>query len=302
MKEKRLKKDNVFTSVRWKPVHSQLPSGFWQVIVIMYLIPPLVDRQTLSAGENLLERMGIYAFWILPLVLLSYHLGMRGGLVAALGVAPFFLWHLWAAMQLQVEYFSVLTVYFFLFLLFAVAVGVVTGRLKRQVDSFWKDAVTDELSGLFNHRFFYHCLEKEVDRARRYHSPLALVIIDLDNFKKYNDKWGHPQGDKALACTARILQDTVRVSDTVARYGGEEFAIILPQTTLTQAKQLCERIREAMEGTPIPLQKGEKTEPLTASFGVAAYEQEMTALQLVEEADRILYFAKSSGKNLVTCK
>ncbi|MBS3898919.1 MAG: diguanylate cyclase [Dethiobacter sp.] len=302
MKEKRLKKDNALTSVRWQPVHSQLPYGFWQIIVIMYLIPPLVDRQTMFPGDNLLARMGIYAFWILPLALLCYHLGMRGGLVAALGVAPFFFWHLRGAMQLQAEYFSVLAAYFSLFLLFAVAAGTVAGKLKRQADSFWRDAVTDELSGLFNHRFFHHCLEKEVDRVRRYQFSLALVIIDLDNFKQYNDKWGHPQGDKALACAARILQDTVRASDTVARCGGEEFAIILPQTTLTQAKQLCERIREVMESTPIPLQKGEKTEPLTASFGVAVYEQDMTALQLVEEADRILYFAKRSGKNLVTCK
>lgn len=302
MKEKRFRKDNAMTAVRWKPVHSQLPYGFWQIIITMYLIPPLVDRQTLSPGYNLLERMGIYAFWILPLVLLCYHLGLRGGLVAALGVAPFFFWHLWGAMQLHAEYFSVLAVYFSLFMLFAVAVGVITGRLKRQADSFWRDAVTDELSGLFNHRFFHHCLEKEVDRVRRYQFSLALVIIDLDNFKKYNDTWGHLQGDKALACAARILQDTVRASDTVARYGGEEFAIILPQTTLVQAKQLCERIREAIESTPIPLQKGEKTEPLTASFGVAVYEQDMTALQLVEEVDRLLYFAKRSGKNLVTCK
>ncbi|WP_407079659.1 GGDEF domain-containing protein [Candidatus Hakubella thermalkaliphila] len=75
-----------------------------------------------------------------------------------------------------------------------------------------------------------------------------------------------------------------------------------PQTTLIQAKQLCERIREVIESTPIPLQKGETTEPLTASFGVAIYEQDMNAMQLVEEADRILYFAKRSGKNLVTCK
>ncbi|GFP20536.1 two-component system, cell cycle response regulator, partial [Candidatus Hakubella thermalkaliphila] len=89
---------------------------------------------------------------------------------------------------------------------------------------------------LFNHRFFYHCLEKEVDRVRRYQFSLALVIIDLDNFKKYNDKWGHPQGDKALACAARILQDTVRASDTVARYGGEEFAIILPPNYVNSSK------------------------------------------------------------------
>lgn len=298
MKERRQEQD-IFK--HWKPVHGRLPSGFWQIILLMYFIPPLVDRQFLSFGHNLPERMGVYAFWIIPLVLLCYHLGMRGGVVAAVGVAPFFFWHLLGALQLQVEYFFLLTVYFSLFLLFAIAVGVITERLRQQSDSLWKDAVTDELSGLFNQRFFYHCLEREVDRGRRYQSPLALVIIDLDNFKKYNDTWGHPQGDKALASAARILKDAVRISDTVARYGGEEFAIILPQTTLVQAKQMCERIREAIETTPIPLQKGE-TEPLTASFGVAVYEQQMTARQLVEEADRILYFAKSSGKNLVTCK
>ncbi|MBS4006835.1 MAG: diguanylate cyclase [Clostridium sp.] len=302
MKEKRLKKENSLAAVRWQPVHRQLPYGFWQIITIMYLIPPLLDRQTLFSGDNLLARMGIYAFWVLPLMLLCYYLGRRGGLLAVLGVAPFFFWHLWRAMRLHAESSAVLAAYFSLFLLFAVAVGMMAGKLKRQADSFWRDAVTDELSGLFNHRFFYHCLEKEVDRVRRYQFPLALVIIDLDNFKMYNDKWGHPQGDRALACAARILQETVRASDTVARYGGEEFAIILPQTTLIQAKQLCERIREAIENTPIPLRKGEKTEPLTASFGVAAFEQDMTALQLVEEADRILYFAKKSGKNLVTCK
>jgi diguanylate cyclase (GGDEF)-like protein len=301
MKQKRQKQHKPLYPPHGGRYFTRLPDGYWQVILALYFIPPLLERQLFTPGHFLVEHMAIYAIWILPVIFLCYYFGLRGGGIAALGTLPFLVWHLGNAIATHAVYFTVLTSYYALFVLFALACGLMSEILRRQTLALTKEAVTDELSGLYNYRFFYHCLEKEVDRARRYQLPLSLVIIDLDNFKNYNDTHGHPQGDRALATAARVLKDTVRTSDTVARYGGEEFAIILPQTSLAQAKQLCERIREALASTPIPSLEG-VTDPLTASFGVTAYENGMTARQFVSETDRILYFAKSSGKNLVTCR
>jgi diguanylate cyclase (GGDEF)-like protein len=295
-KRSRRKKDSY--PAHQEPFVRRLPDGFGEVALALFLLPPLIERLWLAPGQ-LTERFFVYSLWLFPAMMLCYYLGKRGAAISIFVTLPLLLWNVNRTLSSANEYYELLTAYFAILTVFLIFAGVMAEKFRRQVDTFRQEAVTDELSGLFNRRFFYRCLEQEIDRARRYKHPLSVVIIDLDNFKKYNDTWGHLQGDRALRAAASIMQETLRTPDTLARYGGEEFAIILPQTNLVNAKRVCERIREAMASRSVPSPDGD-TGPLTASFGVASYESNMTATQLVGEADRVLYFAKSSGKNLVT--
>ncbi len=155
-------------------------------------------------------------------------------------------------------------------------------------------ANTDALTGLYNHRYFYHLLDTEVKRARRYGRALSLIMLDIDHFKQFNDRYGHLAGDEALRSLAQILRKNSRRVDTVARYGGEEFAIILPETDLTQAAVQAERLRAAAEEHQWP--EGH----LTISLGVASLMPDMTRVEdMVRDADRPLYEAKEAGRNQV---
>lgn len=156
-------------------------------------------------------------------------------------------------------------------------------------------ANTDELTGLYNHRHFYHLCGSEVNRARRYGRPLSLIMLDLDHFKQFNDQYGHLAGDEALRRLAQILRRNSRGVDMVARYGGEEFAIILPETDLEQAAIQADRLRAAVAEYRWPQGR------LTVSLGVASLTQEMTkAKELVQAADQALYQAKAGGRNRVS--
>lgn len=284
-----------------EPFIRHVPFLGWLFLFALYVLPFTYIIAYLNSEYDLILQIWLYTTFLLPGLMLCYYLGFRGAVIANILKTPLFYLHGSRAFVERSEVAMVLASHLALLMITVFLIGLMAETMKRQEEKLKMLSITDELSGLFNHRFFYQCLEKEVDRARRYKIPLSLVIIDLDDFKKYNDKWGHPQGDRALATAATILQETVRTTDIVARYGGEEFAIILPQTNLAQAKQICERIREVLSQTPIPAVSG-VTESLTASFGVVVREPSMTASELVAETDKILYFAKSSGKNLVTCK
>lgn len=171
-----------------------------------------------------------------------------------------------------------------------VAVSIENARLFEERSRL---AITDELTGLYNHRHFYRVLQAEVNRALRYRRHLSMIMLDIDHFKRYNDRWGHLAGDEALRGMAGILRRNARDVDTIARYGGEEFAIILPETEPRQATIQAERIRAAVE-------RHSFREPLTISLGVAAFAKGMQkGEELVQEADRALYRAKAEGKNRV---
>lgn len=292
---------NKFLPSHREPFVRYVPFWGWLLLLALYFLPSIFIVTHLNSEYYLFQRIWLYTAFLLPGLMLCYYLGFRGAIIANIIKAPLFYLHGFEAFVERSEFSMVLASHLALLMITVFLIGLMAETMKRQGERLKVLSITDELSGLFNHRFFYQCLEKEVDRARRYKTALSLVIIDLDDFKKYNDAWGHPQGDRALTLAASVLKDTVRTTDIVARYGGEEFAIILPQTNLIDAKQICERIREALSQTPVPAISG-VTEPLTASFGVVAREPSMTASELVAEADKILYFAKSSGKNLVTCK
>jgi diguanylate cyclase (GGDEF)-like protein len=163
-----------------------------------------------------------------------------------------------------------------------------------------RQAVTDELTGLANVRQFHSILDSEVERARRFDTPLALVMVDLDHFKLVNDRYGHQQGDEVLALVADVLREFSRDIDCPARYGGEELAVILPQTDSEGAMQLAERMREAVERLEVRRVNGEGSLRLKASFGVAAIPESAAGKDdLIAAADAALYRAKRAGRNRV---
>jgi diguanylate cyclase (GGDEF)-like protein len=161
-----------------------------------------------------------------------------------------------------------------------------------------RQAVTDELTGLFNHRRFQEVLRSEVERARRFEQSVGLIMLDLDDFKQVNDAFGHQQGDLVLTEVGRVLREVSREVDEPARYGGEELAVALPQTDLEGAYNVAERIRTAIAALEIPRLDGPGVLPMTASFGVAALpESAIDGAGLVAAADAALYRAKRTGKN-----
>ncbi|MHB8835876.1 MAG: diguanylate cyclase [Candidatus Methylomirabilia bacterium] len=160
-------------------------------------------------------------------------------------------------------------------------------------------SITDGLTKLYNHRYFQDALKREFVRCQRHKSPLSLVLLDIDHFKRFNDTYGHQQGDIVLQELARTLRMQVRNLDIVARYGGEEFAVIMPEASLEVALLVAERLRAAVENHPVEGPSG----PLrvTVSLGVAAVPRAETGVPagLIAAADRALYRAKELGRNRV---
>jgi len=170
--------------------------------------------------------------------------------------------------------------------------------------TYWekeRSALSDELTGLFNRRFFNEILEKQVAVAHRYGQTFSLLMADVDHFKVYNDRYGHLAGDRALMDIARLLKAHARAIDYLTRYGGEEFAIILPHTTRTQAVGAADRYRRAVEAHCFLGQKELPGGNLTISLGVANVPGDaQQALELVNRSDQALYEAKRAGRNRVS--
>ena len=165
-----------------------------------------------------------------------------------------------------------------------------------------RQSITDALTGLHNRRYFDEKLAVEVERAVRYKRSMTLVLIDLDDFKKVNDTYGHPQGDAVLAEIGALLTKQSRHIDIVSRYGGEEFGLILPETGLANAVLHADRLRETIAGRSFAnLRRPEKPLHLTASFGVAEVDAEYGSPETVlNAADSACYAAKHAGKNRVS--
>ncbi len=158
--------------------------------------------------------------------------------------------------------------------------------------------ITDGLTGLPNRRRLMEVLQGEIPRARRYHRELALVMMDIDHFKRINDTLGHLAGDHVLRELANVVSMHVRQGELFARYGGEEFVLVLPETGKDQAVQVAERLRQRVEGCTF--QFADRRIPVTVSLGVSAFgSEEMDEQALIEQADRNLYRAKESGRNRV---
>lgn len=156
---------------------------------------------------------------------------------------------------------------------------------------------TDGLTGLYNHREFQKRLEVEIERASRYSDNLSLLMIDIDNFKKFNDTYGHQTGDLVLQSISSAIIKEVRMSDFAARYGGEEIAIILPSSDSEDAFIFSDRLRNHIHQIPLKV-TGERIEHVTISIGISSFPKDASDRRgLIETADQALYFAKDSGKN-----
>lgn len=171
-------------------------------------------------------------------------------------------------------------------------------RVWRDAQAYAQAAVIDPVSGLFNRRYFQARLDEELQRAFRQLTSVALLMIDLDEFKGVNDRYGHVAGDQVIRDISEILRRSVRIFDVCTRFGGEEFAVMMPGGTLESAAATAERIRHRVETYD---RKGSDLSGLrvTASIGVAVSPPEPTARDLIEQADRALYQAKNAGKNRV---
>jgi diguanylate cyclase (GGDEF)-like protein len=175
------------------------------------------------------------------------------------------------------------------------AIALANARKHRTVE---KQALVDPLTGLPNRRVAEGALETELSRAGRFEEPLAMIMSDLDDFKRINDRWGHPFGDVVLREFAAALAESIRDIDLAGRWGGEEFAVVLPGTDLEGGAALAERIRANLRARPLVAPGGEHVD-VTASFGVAAYPAARTKDELVGAADSALYDAKRGGKDRV---
>jgi len=175
-----------------------------------------------------------------------------------------------------------------------------TKKLRDANKKLEEKAVRDGLTNLYNHRFFFEILNKEFAIARRHERNLTCIMMDLDFFKAVNDNYGHREGDIVLKKLGLILIEATRVGDLVARYGGEEFAVVLPNTPITEAKIVADRIKSMVESSQFSenLKKGK----ITVSIGVADLKSGRvnSAIELAELADKAVYASKSAGRNMVT--
>ena len=159
----------------------------------------------------------------------------------------------------------------------------------------------DDLTSLYNRRYFFDRLEKEVERAKRYERTFSLILIDIDHFKNYNDTHGHLEGDRALKNIAEVINNKIRKADILARYGGEEFVVILPETDKESAIIAGEKLRAGVE--KLNLRDGRSGGPLTITLGVSSFPLDTKeAIELLERADQALYFGKAQGRNRVCAK
>ena len=179
------------------------------------------------------------------------------------------------------------------------SLALAADAISRQAELLGQWATVDPLTELFNRRYFHQRLEEEFQRARRYDLPLSLLLLDLDEFKSVNDRYGHVAGDSVLRSVADVLRRTVRAFDVCCRYGGEEFVVLLPGGDRSNALATAHRIREAIEMLRIPLRLGHPPVGITVSIGAMTLREGDTVEALIAEADAALYAAKRGGKNQV---
>jgi diguanylate cyclase (GGDEF)-like protein len=180
--------------------------------------------------------------------------------------------------------------------LFSQLVGASIGNIKL-FEKIQRQATTDGLTGLVNHKTFYEILEKELWRSRRYGGQISLIMVDVDNLKRINDTYGHRAGDKVIREVSRKIKECIRQIDTAARYGGDEFAVILPNTSLSDATIVAQRMVSAVASSPATWKRD--LIQLSVSVGLGQYDADTNPEDITSRSDQALYSAKKAGKNTV---
>jgi diguanylate cyclase (GGDEF)-like protein len=180
------------------------------------------------------------------------------------------------------------------------AVALERAEWQERATEFQLMSITDSLTGLPNRRYLEERLAEELNRSKRYDYPMSFLMIDIDDFKAYNDKNGHQAGDLAIQITGHCLKAALRSADIASRYGGEEFCILLPQTGMVEARTIADRIRQRVNSTHYPHGKSQPLGRVTISIGVSTFSQMVnTSENIIAAADRALYQAKRLGKDRV---
>lgn len=181
-----------------------------------------------------------------------------------------------------------------------IAVALERAEWQDRATQFQLMSITDPLTGLLNRRYLEERLTEELNRSTRYNYSVSCLMIDIDDFKKYNDLNGHQAGDAALKITAHCLKAALRSADIACRYGGEEFCVLLPQTSLTEAGVIAERMRQRVAETEYPYGKSQPLGVVSISVGISTFARHIdTAEKVISAADQALYTAKSQGKNRI---
>jgi len=181
-----------------------------------------------------------------------------------------------------------------------IAVALERAEWQERATQFQLMSITDPLTGLLNRRYLEERLTEELNRSARYNYPMSCLMIDIDDFKKYNDRNGHQAGDVALKITAHSLKAALRSADVACRYGGEEFCVLLPQTSVSEAGVIAERMRQRVTETDYPFGKSQPMGTVSVSIGISTFAKNIdTAERVISAADRALYHAKAEGKNRI---
>ena len=244
----------------------------------------------LGAAGYATVRQGIYgALWTFPIVLFGYFLlPRRAALICSLGVVLVFtvLVYRYVGVETAPRYFGAL-------LASTVMVNVVLTILNELQRALVQQANTDPLTGAFNRRFLDVCVTDLIERRKRHGAAASLLLIDVDHFKRINDRHGHHRGDEVLRGLARVVSGRKRRLDRLFRYGGEEFVLLLPDTVELDAAVAAEQLRALMHDAHV------LDEPVTVSIGVAELDDEQTQDEWLRAADAALYAAKNAGRNCV---
>lgn len=276
-----------------KPIRPENGANEWETRALT-----LFERKDNREYKNWDHRTGMY-YYMAPLFMQQsclpchaqqgYQLGdIRGGISVIFPTKP-------------IAYFPIYLSHALILLIGYVAIGFFGGKLSRAINRLEYLSHVDGLTKLHNRHYFDEYLRHEFMLTRRTHSPLSLILVDVDFFKRYNDTYGHPAGDDCLKQIARTLNDSIRrPADLAARYGGEEFVLILPDTSLEGAANLAEGVRKRIECLNIPHAANPPLDVVTISLGVWTYTGEpLECGALLQKVDLALYAAKQSGRNRV---
>jgi len=234
-----------------------------------------------------------YIFYITVIAIMAISYGLKYSIISSIICSISYL-SVVLIINSVISYDVIVILLFFH--VFAVFIGLIDETIHK---SFYTMISQDSLTSLYNYQYFYKSLDSHIDKGKNNITPVSLAVIDVDNFKFYNDKYGHLKGDRVLISIASIIKSCIRQEDIPARYGGDEFVIIFPSADCHDADTICERIKDKVSKILV----ADPKDRITLSVGIASFPADgITSAELFDSADTMLYESKQSGKNRVLHK